>query len=291
MVIVRICGGLGNQMFQFAFAKYVSLLKSDDIIKFDLSWFKDNQIDTKREFGLDIFDSNYEIATDNEIKNVKNSRSLVYRVVRKFSKNRLGYKKSHIIENISPFPPKKWSKNLYLDGYWQKESHLLRLGDDIHKLFQIKRSLSSKAYEILEKIKGTDSVSLHIRRGDYISNQKIYNFHGVCDREYYENGISFITHKVQDPNYFIFSDDIDWCKLNFDIKNATFIDFKREDFVDLHLMKSCKHNIIANSSFSYWGAYLNQNLEKIVISPKRWFKDQKADKNSQGLLPKSWIKI
>ncbi|HOV15035.1 MAG TPA: alpha-1,2-fucosyltransferase, partial [Spirochaetota bacterium] len=151
--------------------------------------------------------------------------------------------------------------------------------------------LSIKAINISNQIKNSNSVSIHVRRGDYVGNIKTLNFHGVCEIDYYIDAINSIKQKVQNPLFFIFSDDIEWCKNNIKDENSIFIDFERDDYVDMYLMTVCKHNIIANSSFSYWAAYLNQNFDKIVIAPKKWFKDDNQNKRTEGLIPEKWIRI
>jgi len=142
-----------------------------------------------------------------------------------------------------------------------------------------------------QKIKEKNSVSLHIRRGDYLTMQKAIDTIGVCPLDYYDKAIREITRKIKNPTFFIFSDDINWVKENLKTNSPTIFvsGGKLKDYEELILMSKCKHNIIANSSFSWWGAWLNNNPNKIVIAPKKWFKD--TSKNTRDLIPESWLKL
>lgn len=260
-MIVKILGGLGNQMFQYAHGRSEEL--SGKKIIFDNSFFTGNKLekDTARNFKLDKFN----IATNAEF-----------------------FPKSHLISDI-------WTKikrllGLNVDIYFQNEKYFINIADDIRKEFTLKQELSFKAKEILQKIENSNSVSLHVRRGDYITNQKTNSFHGVCGMDYYQEAMNIIKEKISNPAFFIFSDDIAWARDNFKDKDFVFVsDTAIEDVEELILMSKCKHNIIANSSFSWWGAWLNNNPNKIVIAPQKWFNNKKA--NQTDIVPESWIKI
>jgi hypothetical protein len=146
--------------------------------------------------------------------------------------------------------------------------------------------------KIAEQISRVNSVSLHVRRGDYVANLKVAAIHGLCSKEYYASAIKFISKKVERPHFFVFSDDINWVENNFKINYpCTYINqnFSNESYNDLRLMSLCQHNIIANSSFSWWGAWLNCNSEKIVIAPKKWFAN--SDKRCDDLIPEKWVRL
>ncbi|MCK4744844.1 alpha-1,2-fucosyltransferase, partial [Candidatus Parcubacteria bacterium] len=179
--------------------------------------------------------------------------------------------------------------NIYLDGYWQSEKYFKNIENSIRKEFTLKNDLQLKAKKLLRKIKNTESISIHIRRNDYISHKPANQYHGVCHLSYYKKAINVIIKKIDDPHFFVFSDDIDWCKKNLKIKFPTIFVEGNKDYEDLILMSKCKHNIIANSTFSWWGAWLNNNPNKIVIAPKKWFR--KKSINTKDLIPKTWIKI
>ncbi|MDD3060131.1 MAG: alpha-1,2-fucosyltransferase, partial [Sulfurimonas sp.] len=146
--------------------------------------------------------------------------------------------------------------------------------------------------KLKEEIQSSNSVSLHVRRGDYVSNKNATSYHGVSSLDYYYNAIETISKKISNPILYIFSDDIPWVRENLIVSlPIVFIENTNTDrpFEDIYLMSLCKHNIIANSTFSWWGAYLNSNLEKNVIAPKKWFNDPVI--NTEDLIPSSWTRI
>ncbi len=259
--IIKIQGGLGNQMFQYAHGRSEEL--SGKKIIFDNSFFTGNKLekDTARNFKLNKFN----IATNTEF-----------------------FPKSHLIFDI-------WTKikrrlGLNVDIYFQNEKYFINIADEIKKEFTLKKPLSDKAQEILDNIKNNNSTSLHIRRGDYINNKETNSFHGICGVDYYQKSMNMVKEKIFNPVFFIFSDDIVWAKENFIGSEFVFVSCPEiEDVEEMILMSKCKHNIIANSSFSWWGAWLNNNPGKIVIAPKRWFNNKKANQND--IVPESWIKI
>ncbi|HQS38500.1 MAG TPA: alpha-1,2-fucosyltransferase, partial [Methylotenera sp.] len=162
--------------------------------------------------------------------------------------------------------------------------------EQIRKDFTFKLALSVKNSAIIEQISQVNAVSLHVRRGDYVTNAK-NAFIGVCSLEYYRKAVEYVKNQVDKPVFFVFSDDIEWVKSNLPIDFPCFyIDHNHgiESFNDMRLMSHCKHHIIANSSFSWWGAWLNANSEKIVIAPQQWFAN---NTNVNDLLPESWIKL
>jgi len=199
------------------------------------------------------------------------------------------YKESHF-----NFDDKVYNKteNIYFEGYWQSEKYFLNYREDLLEEFTLKKELHPKSKEYENKIREVQSVSLHIRRGDYVTNTHTNSVHGTCSLQYYRDAVKEIEIKVEDPHFFIFSDDLAWVKENLDfIDNVAFVELDKEipDHEEMVLMSLCKHNIIANSSFSWWSAWLNQNDKKIVIAPKKWFNDQTI--NTEDLIPNTWIKI
>jgi len=260
-MIVKILGGLGNQMFQYAYGRNLEL--SGKKVVFDTSFFikNKNSKDTARNFKLDKFN----IATSVD-----------------FSPKR------HLISDI-------WIKikrrlGLNADVYFQSEKYFINISDNIRQEFTLKKELSVKAKEILQKINNSNSISLHVRHGDYVLDKKTNMFHGTCDLDYYGKAMSLIKEKVDSPVFFVFSDDIAWAKDNLKGSEFVFVSCPEiEDVEELVLMSKCKHNIIANSSFSWWGAWLNSNSDKIIIAPQKWFNDKKANKNQ--ILPEKWIRI
>lgn len=272
MVIIKLQGGLGNQLFQYAFGRSFAIKRNTEF-KLDISFYslKFNGI-TPRHYHLKDF--NIKAGVTGEQGDAK-----------------------VIKEKSFQFDSSIWDifdtrGNIYLDGYWQSEKYFI----DIKDLILSEISLKNPGQEMLEidkKIKAENSIALHIRRGDYISDKKTYHFHGTCDNKYYEKAIDYIlsTKLIPNPSLYIFSDDIEWVKINF--KNRLPIEFvsgdKIKDTEELILMSHCKHNIIANSTFSWWGAWLNTNREKTVIAPQKWFNNEKV--NTSDLIPEKWIRI
>jgi len=288
MIIVKLIGGLGNQMFQHAFAKKLSLIKRVPV-KLDVFWYEDAKNFTKnslRKYILDNYNTSLRIATREEVVSFLSKRSFVFKVIKKIKRDVLrlddfSFKEKHF--NVSD--------NAYLEGWWQSEKYFFDIRDILLKEFSLKNGFSGVVKKIETQEIGCNSVSLHIRRGDYVSLKQVNDAFGVLGLEHYDKAIKIIKEKMKEPRFFIFSDDIAWAKENLKIgENAVFVSSPEiKDYEELILMSKCKHNIIANSSFSWWGAWLNQNKNKIVIAPKQWFKTDKF--NTKDVVPESWIKI
>jgi hypothetical protein len=182
---------------------------------------------------------------------------------------------------------------IYIDGYWQSEDFFLDKAAQIREDFQFVNEASFDNKEILTKIRDCNAISIHVRRGDFLSEQFI-GVHGVCSLSYYQEAMTLMAKKVSDPVFFVFSDDIDWASKNLDNQFKTFFVNANDEataYEDLRLMASCQHHILANSSFSWWGAWLNKDLNKITIAPKIWFADQELNQASKSITPTSWIRI
>lgn len=288
--IVKLNGGLGNQMFQYAFAVALGCKCQDEIL-FDFSYFKEiaqgNVI--IRPFELEVFNTDCKPACDEDLKLVieKNGTNFFDFLFRKNKpeKNILRQKSAYIFEKKFLSKPDIY----YYDGYFQNEKYFKQCRNELLKSFSLKEALDEKNSEVLKQIKNTNSVSIHVRRGDYVTLESANSLHGLCSLGYYEKAIEYISNKVKNPHFFVFSDDIDWVKANLKIDYlCTVIDFNQEKcHFDLELMKNCKHNIVANSSFSWWGAWLNENPKKIVIAPKHWL----AIKEKCDIVPSGWVKL
>lgn len=181
----------------------------------------------------------------------------------------------------------------YLHGYWQSEKYFADVATAIREDFSFHHPLSAANVVIANMIDAAGSaVSLHVRRGDYISDARTHAVHGLCSIDYYRSAVRYITDRVMDPVFFVFSDDIAWAKSNFAFDYPChYIDHNRgaESYNDMRLMSLCRNHIIANSSFSWWGAWLNSSDDKIVVAPKRWFASN--DKSTKDLLPAEWVTI
>lgn len=269
MKIVRILGGLGNQMFQYAF--YSALKESNTNVFADLSLFesytKHNGYELKRIFNINIkqppkFWVQLLKPEQKKGKYVKLKKILFL-------------KDSYLEEPLdfkyqNDFLTKKGIH--YYWGYWQNEKYFGNIRAKLLNDFTFPPFNNEKNKVLLTKIKNYESVSLHVRRGDYLHEEGLGN---ICDLNYYQSAINYITNKINYPHFFVFSDDIQWCKSKFKGDNFTFIDWNigDESYIDMQLMSNCKHNIIANSSFSWWGAWLNQHPEKYIIAPSKWMKN------------------
>lgn len=292
--IVKLNGGLGNQMFQYAFAcALVNKFKVD--ILFDFSFFEEiklNENFTTRVFELDVFNIGCKPAEKEALDKIKRPdfKSKLERSLAKiFPKN---YGINYIREkNLYVFDKKLLNSPdyIYYEGYFQNEKYFKHLRSELLNKFSLKVPLDEKNQTALNKILETSSVSIHIRRGDYVNLESTKKIHGTCPLEYYKEAIEYIAKKVKNPHFFLFSDDIDWVIKNLKLEYPfTVIDFNQgKGWFDLNLMKNCKHNIIANSSFSWWGAWLNENPEKIVIAPKKWT----LEKRKGNIVPREWIKL
>ncbi len=174
----------------------------------------------------------------------------------------------------------------YISGCFQSMRYFKDIFNEIARDFTLKIPLNAKNSKTLEKIRSCESVCLHVRRGDYLKPD-IINLIGIVGLDYYKRAIEFISQRVSNPKFFVFSNDIAWARDNLGIE-AVFVDWNdQENYFDLELMRNCKHNIIANSTFSWWGGALNENPHKIVIAPKVWFKALPYD----DIVPDGWIKL
>ena len=286
MLIVKIIGGLGNQMFQYAYAKALQQKGYD--VKIDISAFETYKL--HGGYGLDKYTIDLDVASQNEIEKF-NIVGLISKI-----KNKLHIKNSKILRESNLLFDEKYlsiDDDKYIDGYFQTEKYFSNIRDVILKQFTLKKEISNYSKDIKNQISNEKvSVSLHIRRGDYLSSVNS-NIHGVCDLEYYKKAISILNEKLGKIQYFIFSDDIAWVKENLKMDNAIYIDSKekRIPHEDIYLMSLCDHNIIANSSFSWWGAWLNLNQKKIVIAPQQWFTDTKMQTQATDIISEQWIKL
>jgi hypothetical protein len=291
MIITKLIGGLGNQMFQYATAKALALRHHVDM-KVDISFLNlDSEgIYTQRKYELSIFNTPIQIATANEKEQffVDNSNKITQKfkelfplLAKDFYATEKGIKYNKEFLN--------YPKNTYLDGFWQSELYFKNFEAIIKNDFSFNQNTIVLNKHFLLKIESCNSISLHVRRGDYVLNNDANQFHGLCSLDYYNSAIRYIEMKINNIEIFVFSDDINWCKENLKYNFPIHFMDTNDAYSDLYLMTKCKHNIIANSSYSWWGAWLNTNKEKIVIAPKQWFADQSVI--TQDIIPAQWIKL
>jgi hypothetical protein len=237
---------------------------------------------TKRDYELDQLTIQAQFATEEITAQFKNRR----RLSRIFN---LGYKGKYFSPSGNYDPQfEKSGPDTYLDGYWQSENYFKNIRHILLKEFSPAYDLRNGDKEIISGINDSNSVGVHVRRGDYVNLKSANEFHGVCGMDYYSKAISLIKEQTKSPVFFIFSDDPDWCKENFKhIPGVKVVQSKSgQSSAELFLMSMCKHNIIANSSYSWWSGWLNTNETKMVIAPKNWFA---SANDSKDILPKEYI--
>ena len=285
MVVVKMMAGLGNQMFQFAFA-LPYILQGKEVM-FDTAFFK--KTPAKRSFELDrIFDINIPQATRRVISYfIEKVHTPTGPVQFQLKKGRTA-----IIENkemeFTYYEELEEMDDVYFSGYWQHQEYFKNCSGELKSYFQFPLITAEETEnQVAENmLLTTNSVGIHIRRGDYL----ISPVHRALPPDYYTKAIAIINSEVSEPCFFIFSDDMEWAKNNLPLENAVYVDWNKGEsaFRDMHLMQICNHNIIANSTFSWWPAWLNNHPDKIVIAPEVWFN---KDIDMGGLLLDGWIKL
>ena len=293
MIIVKLTGGLGNQMFQYAAGRRLAE-KHSTLLKLDVTGFEEYKL---RRYSLHCFQCWEYIATKNEIDNIIYQQGFVNDLKHKmFSifKLQLSKNSNWIIEKQFNFDNQILNSpnNILLDGYWQTEKYFSDITGILQREFFVKYQQDTQSQKVANQIKSTESISLHVRRTDYVQNTLTNQIHGTCDQDYYDRAVSYIGERVINPHFFIFSDEPEWARSNLKLRfPMTVVDCNdaSRNYEDLRLMSMCKHNVIANSSFSWWAAWLNPNSNKIVLAPQKWFNDN--TRNTKDLIPDQWIKL
>ncbi|MGL4596142.1 MAG: alpha-1,2-fucosyltransferase [Bacteroidia bacterium] len=289
MIISKLMGGLGNQMFQYAVGRALSRQHKCRLYLDKSFLLQQAQTHTARVYALDVFRIEEEFADEELIASIsQNERSFIRRQFISILGNPI------IREGGSKFLPQlnTLQPPLYLDGFWQDERYFQSIAANIREDFTPFVSPSEKNTALLEQIKTVTAVSLHVRRGDYVSNAATAAFHGNLTPSYYQQAVQLLQEKIGNIHLFIFSDDVNWVRFNMPFNvPTTYIDHNtgRDSHWDLYLMKNCQHHIIANSSFSWWGAWLNPSPQKIVIAPRHWFAD--ANAGGQEIVPSNWLRL
>jgi len=288
MIIVKMWGGLGNQLFQYSFGKYLSL-KFNTELKFDIQTNYNSNKFTNRSVGLNTFNINLSKATQSEISKFKYfDTGIFFRLERKLIQKLPFLNRKYIVQDLhSPRKNETCYKNdCYYEGYWQSFKYLTSNETLLRNEITLKHFLKNGIADLIDTIESSQSISLHIRRGDYISIKDNFKLFGVCSIIYYKKAIQYITRQYSNPKFYIFSDDFTWAKENFIGPQYVYIE-GNQPAQDLYLMSKCKHNIISNSTFGWWGAWLNNNPSKTIVAPSKWYKKQ-SDAN---LIPNTWIRI
>lgn len=298
MITTKVSGGLGNQMFQYAMGRAIAARLGTEL-QMDLFFYRHGQPPegVQRIYALDVFRVKERFVPDVQSRHATAIRTFLRRVYRKL-RRMLGYPVQQsqtqvFTEKSFPFDATVFEvgDNTCFEGYWQSEKYFMSIDDEIRRAFTLKDGLSGHGQQLTVAMRAGESVSLHVRRGDYVQSATTNAVHGTCTPEYYAKAIAYVAAHVTAPHFYVFSDDIEWVKANLPIDHpVTWLsDGVLKDYEELALMASCRHNIIANSSFSWWGAWLNDNPSKVVIAPARWF--AKGDLDTRDLIPETWVKI
>ena len=291
MIISMLFGGLGNHMFQYAAGKSLARKNGTELL---LDLEVQHRYPLHFGFELDsVFQCTPKIAGKDQMRAIIGWRN-TYHVKNRLLKDsyRFFRGKNFVVEPHFHF----WkdffslSDQKYIAGYWQSEKYFSAISDEIRNDFEFSAALESLNYEVANSMDQCGSVSVHIRRGDYISNKDTHALLGVCPVDYYERAIAYVAERVVNPCFYFFSDDIAWVRRTFSLPfQSRFVDHNRDrqSFNDMRLMSLCRHHIIANSSFSWWGAWLGRNRDKTVIAPRRWFR--RDIKDPKDICPDSWV--
>lgn len=294
MITVKLMGGLGNQMFQYALGRKVANSRDTDL-SLDVSGYDNiHPGDTPRHYEMGIFNirasldgSYHPYRGENSTKPLGKQLGAVLGVLS-------GRRQTLIQEKGFPFDSRALDApdGSYLIGYWQTEKYFKDIRSQLIKDFTLKQAPNKANHDMAAKIAKVTAVSLHVRRGDYVTNANANQFHGLAPLDYYNAAVKLMCAKVKDPHFFIFSDDAKWTQENIKISQpTTYVTHNDANtgYEDMRLMAQCRHHIIANSSFSWWGAWLNQRAAKTVIAPQRWFNDPDAD--TRDIYAEGWLKL
>ncbi|WP_337796381.1 alpha-1,2-fucosyltransferase [Agrobacterium rubi] len=287
MIITRIVGGLGNQMFQYAAGRALSLA-SGQPLKLDLTEMQRYKL---RPLQLDQFNIQGDVAGDQDLP-VKQRKSLFGRMVTSFkNRNRI----PQVIEKKPGFDRDILDIRgpVHLSGYWQSEKYFDAYADMIRKDFSLREPFSAQRQKTLDLMQEAEfPISVHVRRGDYVTNPTANAIHGTCEPEWYADAMQKMAARFGSPSFVVFSDDPDWARQNLKpVGPMVFVEPQTDgrDGEDIHLMAACHSHIIANSTFSWWGAWLNPRADKHVVAPAQWFRSEVH--NNRDLVPDEWARI
>jgi len=273
-IVVKVNGGLGNQLFQYAMGRALALRSGAELL-LDLRFFELTGSHTPRAFELGLFHTRFAAADASTLAHFDPPQpaSRLARILKRaFPAPGAPYR---IAERGFPFDPSvaRVNRDAYFDGHWQSERYFIDNERTIREDLAFRPALSAMSEALLQQIRDEpNAASLHVRRGDYVHHPQASAFHGLCDPAYYAAAMQQLCESTPPSRYFVFSDDIAWAKDNLTFRApATFVDHNSGDqsWQDMRLMMACKHHIIANSSFSWWGAWLNSFDQKRVVAPKR----------------------
>jgi hypothetical protein len=294
MVIAKLMGGLGNQMFQYALAKSLATQKNTSF-KLDLEFLLDRtprENFVYRNYDLDVFKLEVEVASKKETApffyRPQNKIDYVFNRSKRLIKPYKYYQEPHFYFDSAVF---SLFGNIYLEGYWQSPRYFEIISQELRKDFTFRLQIEECSLSLLNRIQQSNAVCVNVRRADFVNS----GFHGVCDMNYFEPAIQLLTDRIDNPHFFVFSDDPVWCQENFKMPvDITFVghDHAGSKFSTyLQLMSSCRHFIIPNSSFAWWAVWLSESKDNIVVAPKKWFAEANENWDTHDLIPDNWIRL
>jgi hypothetical protein len=296
MIYVHLMGGLGNQCFQYAAGRALSLA-SGQPLKLDLSEFRPPaRTDTPRSYELGKLKVEAELATLREERRLGLRPSLAQRAVRKLLRlaglKRMGPRV--LADPDHRYRPLVAStdQDTCLNGYWASEKYFLPIAELLRRELSPREGPSTRDAELLQRMGEEVSVSVHVRRGDYVSRPAARDFHGLCGEDFYR-AAALSLGRSGPTRFYVFSDDIDWCRGNLGFLDpAEFVDHHGPDEAqwDMRLMSACRHHVVANSSLSWWGAWLNPRRDKRVLAPAHWFSPA-AGVDTRDMVPETWERL
>jgi Glycosyl transferase family 11 len=294
VVVTSLIGGLGNQLFQYAAGRRLAQFRGVDL-KLDITGFSNPSYRTKRHYELAAFNVVQTFATEVDIiKLTRPCTGLLPHLFHRIARKSVRLPKSYIKEPHYHFDPRilNLPDDVYLDGYWQSEQYFADIAELIRKEVTVKVPLVGRNADVAREIADCKAVSLHVRRGDYVNDEVTHEVHGTCGLDYYARAVDFIASRINNPVFFVFSDDPAWVREQLKMPHSMKIvdhNGPEHGYEDMRLMSLCNHHIIANSSFSWWGAWLNSRQDKIVLAPKRWLNN--SDVDTRDICPDSWVRL
>lgn len=291
MILARLQGGLGNQLFQYAAGRRLAHVRGAKL-RLDVSALDDPRLRKPRRYELEALNVATEVAGADDLARVRREpKGLVERVRERLAGGGNGFRvvreaHFHFDPAVLDLPD-----DVYLDGYWQSARYFADVADRIRREVTPKAPLTGRNAELAKEIEGCHAVSVHVRRGDYLTDPAVLAMHGVCGPEYYEMALAHVGERVAEPVFFVFGDDADWARRSVRAPGRMVIvdhNGPEHPAEDLRLMALCRHHVIANSTFSWWGAWLNPRPDKIVVAPERWFGSDRWD--TRDLIPAEWVR-
>jgi hypothetical protein len=296
VVVTRLMGGLGNQMFQWAAARALALRHGVEP-KVDLSYLAHERPGTTpRRYELGSFVVEPAVATADDLKWVRGappsglgarSRELVKSILKPRRLVLLQQRELDYDARLREAGP-----NVLLVGYWQSESYFEGAESQIRDDFRLREELTGSVAELAAEIGAAESVAVHVRRGDYVADPRTNAFHGTLTPAWYERALAEVAQRVEEPAAFVFSDDPAWCRAHLRLP----VPMRVVDYHDpahapevLRLMTLCRHHVVANSSFSWWGAWLSRSQQRVVVAPEEWFRDPAIDTST--ITPRDWLRL